>query len=806
MTLECSSQLKEYLEEYKIKRFDDLKFNDLSSIGSGGSAIIYYTTFQEKGYAVKSYDINLCMDDKTLKKFIKEDFPFDDPYNLIKFKYVVKGVDVEKLPKNLLIDALEKLSVAPEYKIYRRNVVAHLELRLRTLKATLEIIVYDFVSLQLEFRDKLLKNLKTYIDLHYGIVASHVHCRNYNIDFLLIHLFNTLQNIPVDEIQSGKPLKKSITPEINIHSGVPMPQDALNFLQNFNVSNFNCFTGWYKKWRDLLNVRHSLEIATKQSHDFLQYHKEIFLLEFFWRYAFDQISDQIMPVTNILKETLTSKNKFLYFFDKKDSISSLNLLWFGTLDIVQDICYTTTDPIILAVCYYLSLESLRKSQCIFIKFKSLEILLSLLFNEREQFRNMIKEEILRYCDESLFNIVHQKLQLDDELIKKSKNYDVPIFQEKYLAVNIFTLLKDIIKEKLILRKDTGDFLDLKCGHKIDCITINNQKICPFCKTNIDPKLMYDFTSSAILKNFYEKAEDLNDNIINEQQILKNIYSKSKLLKKAKDAEEQERYSDAIKYLDQVIQFYPKSYKVQCRKAYAIFERGLKENPEIAIRSHVKARDILTLAIKLKPEKSLAYICRGRIYFYHNNNIEALRDFEYALKLEPNNRDAHFYKITILNEVENLEKFNDAKNEIIKRKIFNSIPIISLLTTIKPRKMIFGLGNSLPVKLYSLDDSTISGYVYFKVFQKFKEAIKSCTQAIKFNDKNAIALGVRGISYHKNKSFSDALDDFTKILNILPNNKIALGLRGKSYLSIKEYDKSLVDLNEAIESNNEDFNN
>ncbi|RIB23098.1 hypothetical protein C2G38_2172293 [Gigaspora rosea] len=755
-----------------------------------------------------THDLNVSIGIRNSMRYFPFDIKkFDDSLNLIKFNHWIKELDeVENSHRKLLINVLESLSVAPEYKIYvKKDFVSHLELRLQTLNVTLEKIYYLF-TLQHEFRDKLLRNLRTYIDLYYSIIDNF--CPNYNINFLLIHLRDTLQTIHVGGRK--KALKKSNMDEIIIIAGVSMPQNALNFLQT--IDDINYLTGWYKKWRDLLSICRSLEVSTRQlSNSFSQSHKEIYLLEFIWQYVLCQMSDQTIPVANVSKEILNDKTTYLYYFNKnKGPICSLDSLWFGTLNLAQDICYTTSQPVILVASYYLGLVSLRKSQCAYIRFKSLEVLYSLLLREPEQIRDVLKEKISEFCDSELkvlIDIVNKKLKLDNKFIK-STDY-VSIFQGKDLTENIVTLLKGIIKEKLIctsLTKPIGDFLNLDCKHVISRLTIINQKACPFCKLNIDPKLIYNFTSNAIIKGFYEKLEDFDDHIMSEmseRQISKNIPSESKLMKKAKIAEKQQKYSDVIVYLDKVMQYYPEryNYSAQCRKANAIWELGLRENQETAIKLHVKARDILTSAIQLKPKDSFAYICRGKIYLHHNNNVEALKDFESVQKFDPNNRDAFLYKLMILNKVEDTEF-----NKIIKRNKLNPTSIISLLPKIKPRKMIFGLGNSLPVRLYSLDDSTISGYVFFKIYENFIKAIKSCNQAIKNNDTNAIALGIRGISFHKKKEFPNALNDFNKVLDIIPNNKLALGWRGKIYSSMKEYEKSLTDLNEAIKLNKEDSNN
>ncbi|CAG8473723.1 36548_t:CDS:2 [Gigaspora margarita] len=772
---EYSERLEQCLNKYKIKRFDDLYLseNDLKPVGTiettiefienkndldkpiaqqeninsynapdhnedknGAHDSNFSTGNRNPNFLMTSIELHVAQSiiqliNADVYVFLQKDFPFDikkfeDSFNLIEFNLWIKEVDeVENLPCKLLRDSLESLSVAPEYQVYREDVVSHLELRLQTLNATLEKIYYLF-PLQYEFRDKLLSNLKTYIDRYYRIIYNYY--PNYNVIFLLINLRDTLQSIQVDG--QKKPLKKSIIPEIIINAGVSLPQNALNFLQT--IDHIHDLTGWYKKWRDLLNICRSLDISTRQlSNSFSQSHKEIYLLEFLWQYVLCQISDHTIPVANVSKEILNDKTAFLHCFNKnKGPICSLNSLWFGTLNLAQDVCRTTSQPVILVASYYLSLTSLRKSQCVYIKFKSLEVLYSLLLREPEQIHDVLKEKISEFYDSELkflSDIVYKKLKLDNKFIK-SKDY-VSIFQGKDLTKNIVTILKGIIKEKLIcttLNKPIGDFFDLDCKHVISRLAIINQKACPFCKLNIDPKLICNFTSNAIIKGFYEKLEDFDDYIMNERQTSKNIPPESKLMKKAKTAEKQQKYLDVIAYLDKVMQFYPEryNYSAQCRKANAIWELGLRENQETAIKLHVKARDILTSAIQLNPNDTFAYVCRGKIYLQHNNNVEALKDFESVQKFDPNNRDAFLYKLMILNKVENTEF-----SKIIKRNKLNSTSIISILTTIKPRKMIFGLGNSLPVRLYSFDDSTISGYVFFKIYKNFIKAIKNLEDAI-----------------------------------------------------------------------------
>ncbi|KAF0450261.1 kinase-like domain-containing protein [Gigaspora margarita] len=96
-----SERLEHCLNKYKIKRFDDLYLskNNLEVVGRGGSALIYSTNFKENKYALKSFNGNIYMDDKTFKTFIKELKIFNeiDHQNIIKFYGISKVQPEENL-------------------------------------------------------------------------------------------------------------------------------------------------------------------------------------------------------------------------------------------------------------------------------------------------------------------------------------------------------------------------------------------------------------------------------------------------------------------------------------------------------------------------------------------------------------------------------------------------------------------------------------------------------------------------------------------------------------------------------------
>ncbi|KAF0515144.1 kinase-like protein [Gigaspora margarita] len=69
---EYLEHLEKYLKKVEITNFDYSLFGNLKFIGSGASADVYFTTYKNNKYALKCLHNNLCFNNKTFKKFIRE--------------------------------------------------------------------------------------------------------------------------------------------------------------------------------------------------------------------------------------------------------------------------------------------------------------------------------------------------------------------------------------------------------------------------------------------------------------------------------------------------------------------------------------------------------------------------------------------------------------------------------------------------------------------------------------------------------------------------------------------------------------
>ncbi|CAG8838497.1 2817_t:CDS:1, partial [Cetraspora pellucida] len=152
--------------------------------------------------------------------------------------------------------------------------------------------------------------------------------------------------------------------------------------------------------------------------------------------------------------------------------------------------YQTVQPVNLALCYYLGLESLQKSQCYYIQFKSLELLISLSYQEPKWFKDVVHEEIEKFIKllpvdsqlkfQNLINDINQKLQLSNEFMEQfSINYVKKSIIKNDISDQTSNSLSEIIAENFtckITKQITGDFLILSCcGHSVSRDAINKWK-------------------------------------------------------------------------------------------------------------------------------------------------------------------------------------------------------------------------------------------------------------------------------------------------------------------------------------------
>jgi len=98
------------------------------------------------------------------------------------------------------------------------------------------------------------------------------------------------------------------------------------------------------------------------------------------------------------------------------------------------------------------------------------------------------------------------------------------------------------------------------------------------------------------------------------------------------SEEHENYQGALHYYDTILEYYPNDPTTLKRKAAV----------EMNIQHEKSALSDITRSLQLNSNDAESYIIRGLIYFYfYQKKIEAIIDYNQALRLEPNNAYALF---------------------------------------------------------------------------------------------------------------------------------------------------------------------
>ncbi|GBC18336.2 hypothetical protein GLOIN_2v1869728 [Rhizophagus irregularis DAOM 181602=DAOM 197198] len=219
----------------------------------------------------------------------------------IKYLYALKLLfenPLNRFTPKVLRDSLVTLADPKPFDYYDIQSVTRLELHLRTWVAVLEKICFTQMRLSKDLRNRIYNSLPKFVEIHRkttqimqeGIDNKYISDfnqfnhrqinndddsikkRNYNIDFLLIHLRDTLHSLRDDEtwfqeiIRRTKNLLKAalnITPGILLIAGVALPNDNSSILLMLtqireSLSFKYPVASYYVDWRIMLIIQHNL--------------------------------------------------------------------------------------------------------------------------------------------------------------------------------------------------------------------------------------------------------------------------------------------------------------------------------------------------------------------------------------------------------------------------------------------------------------------------------------------------------------------------------------------------------------------
>ncbi|CAG8609650.1 17077_t:CDS:2 [Funneliformis caledonium] len=773
-----------------------------------------------------------------------------------------------KFSSQTLVDSLRNLANPSLFDQHSKEIEIKLELHLRTLLAALEQICFSQIVICKEVRDIVHNSLTKFAEIHRKNIQfieegldslkpkfnqsnqniddenKCIKRHNYNIDFLLLHLHDTLHSLRDDEtwfqeiLGRTKDLLKTglnITPGITsiVSLGVVLPNDNgpnLSMLTQVRqgISFKYPVATYYVDWRIMLIIQHNLFIWSESDEKIIdRKFGERILMEYLWSYSerewnniveksildsqtkFDEESSKFV-------KTLKNIGSFLNDLSGNEPQTLPDMLWFGVLDLAQDLIQKSTQPVIYGLCYYLAIESLNKAPNSFIQFKAIEILLCLQ-NINESF-SMIELDFDEYAQklyendsidslesfQNLLAFVKEKCQEDlimlNNDIKKGteKCFDQNTYFKQEQILNSFNII-DIIADEMscsISHEPESQLCILKCQHLISLNNLNKlkQNECPICQEKIENNDIRSLLQNSIYKNLYlrlldtgrvlpSNGSDKNDSDNSEvEQILstKKKYIKtfklnSKILQPKKQRPvyrnvikelTEKNYEIAISKCQEYVNVYHKSYTMKCILAYAYR----------CLDNYDQALSNLKDAIKLKESNSLAYFIRGEILFRQGY-------YEYAIQMLEKSKN-HNNKSNNLNILLGNSYYSKAENLTYDKEDFYDKALKSYILALQKDSK-----NYLCLKYCA--------HIY-KIQEKYLEALEMLEKILKLHQDDSLILCYTGEILNYLGKYNDSISYYTRAYHIDSENTHFLIKKAITHYELRDYENALSVLDELIQ--------
>ncbi|UZO14894.1 uncharacterized protein OCT59_006337 [Rhizophagus irregularis] len=821
--------------------------------------------------------------DKKVKELIKELTGIKYLFNL---KLLFEDLQNE-FSNQVLIDSLVALAdPAPFNLYYSKEGATRLEVHLRTLIAVLERICFSPIRLTKNFRDKIYDSLTKFAEIHRkttqvieeGLENNFrsnfnqfnqqkddksdekiAKKRNYNIDFLLIHLRDTLHSLRDDEtsfqefIRRSRDLLKTalnITPGILTITGVNLPNDNCSILSMLNqlrqsLSFKYPVASYYVDWRILLIIQHNLFIWSECSEKIIsKKFGEILLMEFIWSFLerewinitnksildsqpkFDEVSNKVI-------KALKSAGSFLSDLSGNEPLALPYALWFGLLDLAHSLIQKSTIRAIHGLCYYLAIESLNKAPSSFIQFKAIEILLYLHNNDSQMF-SMINDDFDHYIQmlsknnsvdssekfQKLLKFVKDKYLedlkiLNDDIGKEKKgkgkekgsNQNTYIVNEQTSNSNILDAIADEMT-CLISMEPIDQICILICQHTLSLnnLKLLKQKICPKCREKIEENDIRYLPQHSIYKNLYTKFSESGYisppiELENSNQIYNSDdsgNSEAELILNKKEKILNIKLNSNISLSSILSRF--------SKKQHPKYQSIIKELNE---KHYKKAETLCKELLNFYPKSYSLRCILGYIYRCLNNYDQAHLYLKEAIDLKQKEPIAYFICGEIFFQQ---NEYSKAINNL-ERSLFYNVKINNSY-------IVLGNSNFFEAESYNYDEHYLldalknyeialkndpnnylclksCAYIYDKNKDYFKVLI-ILDRLLNINNEDSLILCYYGEVLCKIGLFSDTISYFTKANDIDPENIHNLNKKAIAYYTLQDYGKALFELDKVIQ--------
>jgi tetratricopeptide (TPR) repeat protein len=810
--------------------------------------------------------------DEKVKELIKE---LSEIKYLYALKLLFENLQNEFSSKSL-INSLEALIDPTSFNYYSKESMARLELHLRTWVTVLERICFSPIILSKELRDEVYNSLAKFSEIHrkttqvieIGLDNNFrsnfnqfnrnnidqdqdeqiiVNKRNYNIDFLLIYLRDTLHSLRDDEtwfqeiIRRTKDFLKAalnITPGILSITGVNLPNDNCSILSLLtqvrqSLSFKYPVASYYIDLRFMLIIQHNLLIWSESSEKIIsKKFSELILMEYIWSFLereWINVADKSIldsqtkfdEISNKVAKALINTGSILNDLAGNEPIALPHTFWFGILDLAQNLIQRSTRTATHGLCYYLAIESLNKAPSSFIQFKAIELLLHL-YNIDNKMFSMIEIDFDQYTQKlnennstekfrNLLSFVKEKYFEDLKILsndtgkgkeRKGKSLNQNLKGEK---PNILGAIADEITCP-ISSEPTDQLCILKCQH---IISLNNlkklkQKICPNCREKIEDEDIRNLPQNSIYKNLYTKFFEsgyILSSIESENsgRIMDNQYDSDDSDNSEVDIilTKKKKFTNSIIKLNSNISLSSILSKIT-KKKHPTYQNIIKEINE---KHYEKAESLCKEFLNFFPKSNSLRCLLAYIYRCLSNYEQAHLYLEEAINLNPKRPIAYFICGEIYFRQNKYYKAIDNLKESLKYKAkINNLYII--------------LGNSYLFDYY-YDDALKNYDIALKNDPNNYLCLKNCAYSyeqksdylntleplnklLNINEKDSLILCYYGEILFNVAQYSKAISYFTKANIVDPENIHNLNKRAITYYILQEYDKVLLDLEKVIQ--------
>ncbi|GES80193.1 hypothetical protein GLOIN_2v1846730 [Rhizophagus clarus] len=600
-----------------------------------------------------------------------------------------------EIPPQILRDVLVALADPTPFDFYAKQSMARLELHLRTWVAVLERICFSQIILSKELRDKIYHSLEKFAEIHrkttqvveigldnnfrskfnnqFNLQNDNqdeqitIKKRNYNIDFLLIHLRDTLHSLRDDETWFQEIIRRikdflkatlNITPGILSMVGINLPND----------------------WRIMLIIRHNLFIWSEGSEKIISKNLENWYLwnvsGAFWKEDVDEIT---CPISSEPTDQLC--------IFKCQHVLSLNNL----KKLKQKICPNCWEKIEDNNIRYLSQHSIYK----YLYTKFFESGHILPFPSELENSDQIMDNHQYNSDDSddseVDLILRKKKKFTNSMIKLNSN------------ITFLSILPKFTKKQYPIYKNIMKELDEKHYEKAEtfyAIKLNPKR----------PVAYFIYGEICFKQSKYDEAINYLEKSLNNKAKINNLYiilGNSYLFRDNYYNSYYTNYNNAIKYYNIASIKDPNNYLCLKNHAYSYEKKGDYLNTLKILKKllNINKKDSLILCYHgeilcnmIQYSKAISYFTKANIidpennhnlkkraiaYYILQEHDRVLSDLDKIIQLDPLNNIAYYFKSLTyytMNDINNailsfkkyteLTKLLNSENSLLKFQLFH----------------------------------------------------------------------------------------------------------------------------------------